>query len=267
MGFILDGQRLFVKTAKGWSQVIIGTPMPPPCIDCAQKEKPGQILPPPKPAHGVIDRPKDFSPVPHTTSCRDITHLKLVALDKVYTGDIGGLKNADFQCFRKSRTSALDGTYRAFLSNNNQDLRNIVSEHSRQNVPICNLNDEMLFKSWDELISNKGAMNPQARILTFKGRDISTLTYPRYIWHGSAMNGVRESSGYCDSWRASNTQMFGRVSPIKDKMLLSEQSLRCDEQAWVLCIKIRERRPSRRRGYGALRRRREIDFYTNDDDN
>ena len=66
-----------------------------------------------------------YQPVDAMQSCEDIPHLKLIALDKAYNGSLGGLKRANFDCFRKSRTTALDGAYRAFLSNNNQDLRNI----------------------------------------------------------------------------------------------------------------------------------------------
>ena len=66
-----------------------------------------------------------YQPVDAMQSCKDIPHLKLIALDKAYNGGLGGLKNADFNCWRSGKTSGLDGTYRAFLSNNNQDLRGI----------------------------------------------------------------------------------------------------------------------------------------------
>ena len=82
--------------------------------------------PPPTPSPPTnIQIPVDYTPVDANQSCKDIPHLKLIALDKAYNGGLGGMKSADFNCFRKSRTTALDGTYRAFLSNNNQDLRNI----------------------------------------------------------------------------------------------------------------------------------------------
>lgn len=113
-----------------------------------------------------------------------------------------------------------------------------------------------------DLVNNYGAMHPESRILTFDGRDISKYNYPKYIWHGSTSSGIRESSGYCDSWRQSNSNNFGRVSTIKDRTLLEETSLRCDEQAFILCIKIREKKTSKRRGYGSLRRRREISRYS-----
>ena len=41
MGFVIDNQRLFVKTKRGWSQVILGTPIAPPCINC--NENPGKF--------------------------------------------------------------------------------------------------------------------------------------------------------------------------------------------------------------------------------
>ena len=108
-------------------------------------------------------------------------------------------------------------------------------------------------------------MNPDSRILNFDGRDISMFNYPRYIWHGSTQRGVRESSGYCDAWRQSDNTKFGRVAPIRGIEwgqpmigginLLAEHALRCDEQAFILCIKIEEVRKSKRSGYGARKPR------------
>lgn len=256
MGFNLDDERVYVRTSKKWRQLVFQ--------DEISKDEKTEIQAPvkikqtpiqqfePKLAKPVDPPKPKFIPPQPTESCHRIPHLKLIALDKPYFGGLGGsggIQYADFSCFKKSRTSALRGTYRAFLSSNNQDLNKIVSKNSRSDVPICNLKNEMLFRSWNELVQNTGSMHENARILTFNGRDISKYNYPKYIWHGSTAEGVRDSQGYCNSWKQSSKDHFGRVSKIGHHNLLEQTSLRCDEQAFILCIKIRERRSSRRKGY------------------
>lgn len=244
-GFVLNSQKLLVRTETGWSPLILGTPMAPPCVNCDERNLSKlPANPTPKPAARI---PHNYFPPDPSKTCHNLPHLKLVALDKPYFGGLGGIQNADFNCFRKSRTSGLPGTYRAFLSSNNQDLNKIVSEKSRSNIPICNLKEELLFNSWDDLINNYGNLHPNSRILTFEGRDISKYNYPEYIWHGSTVDGIRDSAGYCDSWRHSNNRNVGRVSRIQNRNLLGESSLRCDEQAFILCIRIRETRTRKSR--------------------
>lgn len=40
----------------------------------------------------------------------------MAALNEPYTGDMQGIRGADFQCYRQARRAALSGTFKAFLS-------------------------------------------------------------------------------------------------------------------------------------------------------
>lgn len=40
----------------------------------------------------------------------------MAALNEPYTGDLQGIRGADFACYRQARRAGLLGTFRAFLS-------------------------------------------------------------------------------------------------------------------------------------------------------
>lgn len=42
--------------------------------------------------------------------------LRIAALNEPYTGDLKGMRGADFDCYRQARRAGLVGTFRAFLS-------------------------------------------------------------------------------------------------------------------------------------------------------
>ena len=186
-----------------------------------------KILPPPTPTRPPTPAINGSWSAPEPIDCRGIPHLTLASLNRPIRGSFRGLKTADKYCFRSARSSAFnEGTYRAFLSSNDQDLRNVVTRSS-QSLPICNVQQKMLFRSWTELVNNAGKYHPDSEILSFRGKPLSQFNTNK-IWHGSTNRGIRESAGYCDSWRQSNDYNFGRVSHLGDHQLLKERSLRCD---------------------------------------
>lgn len=65
--------------------------------------------------------------------------LHLIALNAPQTGNMRGIRGADFLCFQQARAIGLKGTFRAFLSSKLQDLYTIVRRSDRDNFPIVNL--------------------------------------------------------------------------------------------------------------------------------
>lgn len=65
--------------------------------------------------------------------------LHLIALNAPQTGNMRGIRGADFLCFQQARAIGLMGTFRAFLSSKLQDLYTIVRKSDRYNFPIVNL--------------------------------------------------------------------------------------------------------------------------------
>lgn len=42
--------------------------------------------------------------------------LRMAALNEPYTGDLQGIRGADFACYKEARRSGHQGTFKAFLS-------------------------------------------------------------------------------------------------------------------------------------------------------
>lgn len=70
--------------------------------------------------------------------------LRMAALNEPFTGDMHGIRGADYACYRQARRAGLKGTFRAFLSSRVQNVDSIVRLGDRD-LPIVNIkvtNDE-----------------------------------------------------------------------------------------------------------------------------
>lgn len=65
--------------------------------------------------------------------------LHLIALNAPQSGNMRGIRGADYLCFQQARAIGLKGTFRAFLSSKLQDLYTIVRRADRDHIPIVNL--------------------------------------------------------------------------------------------------------------------------------
>ncbi|KAJ4441265.1 hypothetical protein ANN_11119 [Periplaneta americana] len=118
--------------------------------------------------------------------------LRMAALNEPYTGDMTGVRGADYSCYRESRRAGLRGTFRAFLSSRVQNLDSIVRYTDRE-LPVVNIKGEVLFNSWKDMFNGDGGFfSQQPRIYSFSGKNILTdfaccYTLPNavspYVYH------------------------------------------------------------------------------------
>lgn len=64
--------------------------------------------------------------------------LRMAALNEPFTGDMHGVRGADFTCYRQAKRAGLRGTFRAFLSSRVQNVDSIVRIGDRD-LPIVNI--------------------------------------------------------------------------------------------------------------------------------
>uniref|UniRef100_A0A3Q2Q9Z2 Collagenase NC10/endostatin domain-containing protein n=1 Tax=Fundulus heteroclitus TaxID=8078 RepID=A0A3Q2Q9Z2_FUNHE len=174
--------------------------------------------------------------------------LHLVALNSPQTGGMRGISGADFLCFSQAQSIGMKGTFRAFLSSKLEDLNSIVYSSNRENIPIVNLKDEVLFESWNDIFSN-GRMKDDVSIYSFDGKDVlRDRTWPeKMMWHGSTGGGQRHVDNYCEAWRVGERAVTGMASPLQSRSLLQQNSGSCSSSYVVLCIENSYIRDSRRR--------------------
>uniref|UniRef100_A0A3B3U6E4 Collagenase NC10/endostatin domain-containing protein n=1 Tax=Poecilia latipinna TaxID=48699 RepID=A0A3B3U6E4_9TELE len=180
--------------------------------------------------------------------CGLFPQLHLIALNSPQKGGMRGISGADFLCFTQAQAIGMKGTFRAFLSSKLEDLNSIVYSSNRENVPIVNLKDEVLFDNWNRIFSD-GRMRDNVSIYSFDGKDVlQDDTWPeKMMWHGSTSRGQRDVNNYCEAWRVGERALTGMASPLQSRSLLQQSSSSCSSSYVVLCVENSYIRDSRQR--------------------
>ncbi|KRY85055.1 Collagen alpha-1(XV) chain [Trichinella pseudospiralis] len=98
--------------------------------------------------------------------------LHLIALNDPFTGNMHGVRGADFACYHQARAAGFTTTFRAFVSSQVQDLDKIV-HHSDRGTPVVNLRGQVLFNSWDDMFRDGGAFfSLNTPIYSFDRKDV-----------------------------------------------------------------------------------------------
>uniref|UniRef100_A0A3B4U233 Collagenase NC10/endostatin domain-containing protein n=1 Tax=Seriola dumerili TaxID=41447 RepID=A0A3B4U233_SERDU len=195
--------------------------------------------PPGPPGIGYDGRPGPPGPPGPPGAPGSLPGLHLIALNAPQTGNMRGIRGADFLCFQQARAVGLKGTFRAFLSSKLQDLYTIVRRSDRDSFPILNLKDQVLFSSWESIFGdNASKMRENVPIYSFDGRDIlRDSAWPeKMVWHGSNNKGHRQTDHYCETWRAGDRAVTGLASSLQSGHVLQQTSSSCSGSYIVLCI-------------------------------
>ncbi|XP_034077359.1 collagen type XVIII alpha 1 chain a isoform X1 [Gymnodraco acuticeps] len=184
-------------------------------------------------------RPSPPIPQPAVPAEPSASGLHIIALNAPQTGNMRGIRGADFLCFQQARAVGLKGTFRAFLSSKLQDLYTIVRRADRDNFSIVNLKDQVLFDSWESMFGdNTNKMRENVPIYSFDGRDtLRDSAWPeKMVWHGSNNKGHRQTDHYCETWRTGDHAVSGLASSLQSGQLLQQSSSSCSGSYIVLCI-------------------------------
>lgn len=162
----------------------------------------------------------------------------MAALNEAYTGDVHGVRGADYSCYREAKRAGLKGTFRAFLSSRVQNIDSIVRQNDRK-LPVSNIRGEVLFNSWNEMFKGDGAPFPHPpRIYSFSGKNVLTdLSWPnKVVWHGAMLNGERNLDSSCDAWHTGYSDKYGLAGSLHGPRLLEQTTYSCDKRLILLCI-------------------------------
>lgn len=257
--YILDKADLYLRVRDGLRQVLLGeyrTFFGDLGNEVAEVQPPPVVVYPRPPDRTVNNGAGDYSqgsavirpveppllqqPSPPLAAAESSeSGLHLVALNAPQTGNMRGIRGADFQCFQEARAVGLKGTFRAFLSSKLQDLYTIVRRSDRNGLPIVNLKNQVLFSSWESIFSEQSSkMRENVPLYSFDGRDIlRDSAWPeKMVWHGSSEKGHRQMDHYCETWRAGERAVMGLASSLQSGRLLQQTPSSCSGSYVVLCI-------------------------------
>jgi len=164
--------------------------------------------------------------------------LHLIALNYPILGRIKGIGGADTLCYNQAKRAGLHGTYRAFLSSSDQDLRSVVSRRAQNDYPVLNAMDEVIFKSWNSIFQYGGSMIDPDLIYSFERRQImNDARWPlKVVLHGSYEDGRMNRMHNCANWHTSNNAVTGYASDLMNGKLLEHHPYSCKSQFVVLCV-------------------------------
>ncbi|XP_060519711.1 collagen alpha-1(IX) chain-like isoform X2 [Cylas formicarius] len=232
LAYVVEEEALLVRVNGGWQYIALGSLLPvttpaPPTTSAPQ-------LHPPFEASNLIN---------HISKPAEVASwlpkmLRMAALNEPYTGDVHGVRGADYACYRESRRAGLKGTFRAFLSSRVQNVDSIVRQADRR-LPVSNLRGEVLFNSWSEMFNGDGAPFPHPpRIYSFNGKNVLTdMSWPvKAAWHGALPDGTRALDTSCDGWHTASKDKFGLAGSLKGPRLLEQASHSCENRLVLLCI-------------------------------
>ncbi|KAF5288201.1 hypothetical protein FQA39_LY03969 [Lamprigera yunnana] len=233
IGYLIEEEALLVRVNSGWQYIALGNVIP-------ISTQPPTPTPSPVQAKPLFEASNLINHVPLSA---DVAQwhpkmLRMVALNEPCSGDIHGVRGADYSCYREARRAGLRGTFRAFLSSRVQDIDTIVRQADRK-LPVTNTRGEILFNSWGELFNGDGAVFVNfPRIFSFNGKNVmSDVTWPhKSVWHGAFLNGERALDTSCDAWHSNAKDRMGYAGSLKAFKLLDQNSISCDTRLVMLCI-------------------------------
>ncbi|XP_037723296.1 collagen alpha-1(XV) chain isoform X5 [Drosophila subpulchrella] len=241
LAYITEEEALLVRVNKGWQYIALGTLVP-----IATPAPPTTVAPSMRfdlQSKNLLNSPPPLINTPTFTTAPEYETwyprmLRVAALNEPSTGDLQGIRGADFACYRQGRRAGLLGTFKAFLSSRVQNLDTIVRTADRD-LPVVNTRGDVLFNSWKGIFNGQGGFFSQApRIYSFSGKNVMTdPSWPmKMVWHGSLPNGERSMDTYCDAWHSSDHLKSGYASNLDGHKLLEQKRQSCDSKLIILCV-------------------------------
>ncbi|XP_041564403.1 collagen alpha-1(XV) chain isoform X6 [Drosophila elegans] len=241
LAYITEEEALLVRVNKGWQYIALGTLVP-----IATPAPPTTVAPSMRfdlQSKNLLNSPPPLINTPTFTTAPEYETwyprmLRVAALNEPSTGDLQGIRGADFACYRQGRRAGLLGTFKAFLSSRVQNLDTIVRPADRD-LPVVNTRGDVLFNSWKGIFNGQGGFFSQApRIYSFSGKNVMTdSSWPmKMVWHGSLPNGERSMDTYCDAWHSGDHLKSGYASNLDGHKLLEQKRQSCDSKLIILCV-------------------------------
>lgn len=167
--------------------------------------------------------------------------IQVAALNQAWTGNLGGIDMADAHCQMQAAAAGVAGTWKAFLSATNRNVKDLVPP-DLQSLPVYNLKGEKLLDSWMNL--NQSIPSSLLYIWTFSGIQVDEgKVNPDWFdadaWTGSDAMGNWAMGATCNDWTdGTATGGSGRATELDlgGNIFTKQETKTCSTYAAVMCV-------------------------------
>lgn len=137
------------------------------------------------------------SPTPQASSKR------VFVTSTTYNGNLGGLSGADAKCQDRANAANLDGTWKAWLSeeNSSDKSKNVAGRLTHASIPYSLLNGDIVANNWTDLTTLKpdGTFLRKPINVTELGTEYSPTVWSNTNYEGSALSS--DTTKNCWRWQ------------------------------------------------------------------
>lgn len=150
-------------------------------------------------------------------------------------GDLGGLQGADFKCQTTANTAGLSGSFKAWLSDDNNPASGRLTHSSG---PYQNIMGELIAYNWNDLTDGTLV---NAIKYDENGVAIKEQNFSDNAWTGTTFEGKSDDDN-CSNWNfgEANWNLVGSVgTPVSDKQFWTDWGdgiQLCNEKLHLYCI-------------------------------
>lgn len=171
-----------------------------------------------------------------------LTEITMAALNNAHNGNLNGINGADAMCQAEAAAANFTGTWKAFLSDTNQNVMDIVPVQY-QNLPVKNTIGTTLWNNWSEVFTtNTWLPGSTAALRSFDGKivDESTGANPDWFdadgWHGSTNAGVVDGTNHCSNWTSTSGQGANGELDLGGGPFFYQEFTSCSTTLAVMCV-------------------------------
>ncbi|MEM1030577.1 MAG: DUF1554 domain-containing protein [Myxococcota bacterium] len=171
-----------------------------------------------------------------------LTEITMATLNNGRDGNLGGIAGADALCQAQASAAGFTGTWKAFLSDATQDVKDIVPSQY-QNLPVRNSVGTDLWTDWNQVFVNPNWQPGGAALRSFDGKivDENTGASPDWNdadgWHGSTPAGVVDGTLTCSNWTSTTgTGRCGELDLSGGPFGAPQEIRACNLTLAVICV-------------------------------
>ena len=167
--------------------------------------------------------------------------IVFTTLNQGHRGNLGGVTAADALCAKQAKEAGWPGTFKAFLSDSTQNVKDLIKGGSASSH-VVNTKGVVLYSHWAAIFTSSG-WNKSNQIYSFNGTLVDEgYGSPSWSnadgWHGSNINGTVRAGFTCKDWTDFTTVEGGAAGELDEGQWIAAVMKPCSSYQAVVCVQV-----------------------------